>query len=67
MPKYIISKFGISRLQPYISATNLITLTNYSGNDPEVNQYGDSGSVQGIDWGTYPMSKSFVVGLKVEF
>ena len=67
VPKYIISKFGISRLQPYISATNLITLTNYSGNDPEVNQYGDSGSVQGIDWGTYPMSKSFVVGLKVEF
>lgn len=67
VPKYIISKFGISRLQPYISATNLITLTNYSGNDPEVNQYGDSGSVQGIDWGTYPMSRSFVVGLKVEF
>lgn len=49
VPKYIISKFGISRLQPYISATNLITLTNYSGNDPEVNQYGNSGSVQGID------------------
>lgn len=67
VPKYIISKFGISRLQPYISATNLITFTNYSGNDPEVNQYGNSGSVQGIDWGTYPMSKSFVVGLKLEF
>ena len=67
VPRYIISKFGISRLQPYISATNLITFTNYSGNDPEVNQYGNSGSVQGIDWGTYPMSKSFVVGLKLEF
>lgn len=67
VPRYIISKFGISRLQPYISATNLITFTNYSGNDPEVNQYGNSGSVQGIDWGTYPMSKSFVIGLKLEF
>lgn len=67
VPRNIISKFGISRLQPYISATNLITFTNYSGNDPEVNQYGNSGSVQGIDWGTYPMSKSFVIGLKLEF
>ena len=67
VPRYIISKFGISSLQPYISATNLITFTNYSGNDPEVNQYGNSGSVQGIDWGTYPMSKSFVIGLKLEF
>mgnify|MGYP000848851438 FL=1 len=37
------------------------------GRDPEVNQYGDSGMVQGIDWGTYPMNRSFVLGVKVEF
>ena len=35
--------------------------------DPEVNQYGNSGSVQGIDWGTYPLNKSVVLGVKVEF
>lgn len=67
LPKSIISKWGVTRLQPYLSATNLLTLTKYSGHDPEVNQYGDSGAVQGLDWGTYPMSRSFVVGLKVEF
>ncbi len=67
LPKALISKLGLSRLQPYLSATNLITLTKYSGRDPEVNQYGNSGAVQGLDWGTYPMSKSFVVGVKVEF
>ncbi|EOR95521.1 SusC [Arcticibacter svalbardensis MN12-7] len=62
-----LRKLKISRLQPYLSASNLLTWTNYSGMDPEVNQYGNSGAVQGIDWGTYPQSKSFVLGINVEF
>ena len=49
------------------TASNLLTWTSYSGMDPEVNQYGNSGSVQGIDYGTYPQSKSFVFGINVEF
>ena len=62
-----MKKIGLSRLQPYFTATNLITFTHYSGFDPEVNQWGNSGAVQGIDWGTYPHCKSFVFGLNVEF
>ncbi|PPL01663.1 SusC/RagA family TonB-linked outer membrane protein [Parapedobacter indicus] len=62
-----LTRLGINRLQPYISATNLLTWTNYSGMDPEVNQWGNSGAVQGIDWGTYPQNRSFVVGINVEF
>ncbi len=67
IPRNIINKIHLTRLMPYISATNLITITGYKGMDPEVNQYGNSGAVQGIDWGTYPMCRSFVFGLKVEF
>ena len=67
IPQRYISKVGITRLMPYVSATNLFTITSYMGRDPEVNQYGDSGTVQGIDWGTYPMDRSFVLGIKVEF
>jgi TonB-linked SusC/RagA family outer membrane protein len=67
IPRNIISKLHVTRLMPYISFTNLLTWTSYSGRDPEVNQYGDSGSVQGIDWGTYPLNRSFVMGVKVEF
>ena len=33
-------KWGISRVQPYFTASNLLTWTSYSGMDPEVNQYG---------------------------
>jgi TonB-linked SusC/RagA family outer membrane protein len=63
----ILKKWGITRLQPYFTANNLITLTGYKGMDPEVNQWGNNGHVQGIDWGTYPHSKSFVFGINVEF
>ena len=50
-----------------ILGTRLLTLTNYKGFDPEVSQYGGSATVQGIDYGTYPQSKSYVVGFNVEF
>ncbi|MFV0590407.1 MAG: SusC/RagA family TonB-linked outer membrane protein [Draconibacterium sp.] len=63
----LLNRWGVTRLQPYVTATNLLTLTNYSGMDPEVNQWGNSGAVQGIDWGTYPHSKTFVFGLNIEF
>ena len=63
----LLKKWGITRLQPYFTATNLLTWTNYSGMDPEVNQWGNSGTVQGIDWGTYPHCRSYVFGINVEF
>ena len=67
VPRGIIGKIGLTRLQPYCSFTNLITLTKYKGYDPEVNQNGNSGTVQGLDWGTYPLTRSFSLGVKVEF
>lgn len=62
-----LRKWGITRLQPYFTATNLLTWTGYSGMDPEVNQWGNSGAVQGIDWGTYPHSRTYTFGINVEF
>ena len=62
-----MKKLGITKLQPYLTASNLFTFTNYLGFDPEVNQWGNSGTVQGIDWGTYPQTRTFIVGLNVEF
>ncbi|MDR1200565.1 MAG: SusC/RagA family TonB-linked outer membrane protein [Tannerellaceae bacterium] len=62
-----LKKIGVTRLQPYFTATNPVTFTNYSGTDPEVNEWGNVGGVQGIDWGTYPYSKTFVFGINVEF
>jgi len=63
----LLKKWGFTSVQPYFTAQNLLTFTNYKGFDPEVNQYGGSALIQGIDWGTYPHSKSYIFGLNVEF
>ncbi|MGL5894310.1 MAG: SusC/RagA family protein, partial [Bacteroidales bacterium] len=62
----VLRKWGVSRLQPYFSASNLFTWTKYSGMDPEVNQWGNSGMVQGIDWGTYPHCRNYTFGINIE-
>jgi len=63
----LLNQLKIYRLQPYLTAQNLFTITKYKGFDPEVNQYGGSATTQGIDYGTYPQSKSYIVGINVEF
>jgi TonB-linked SusC/RagA family outer membrane protein len=63
----LLKKVNIGRIQPYFTAQNLFTLTKYKGFDPEVSQYGGDPKVQGVDYGTYPQSKSYVVGFNVEF
>ncbi len=62
-----LKRLGVTKIQPYFSASNLLTFTKYTGMDPEVNQWGNNGAVQGIDWGTYPHSRSFVVGINLGF
>ncbi len=62
-----MKKIGMTKLQPYFSAQNLFTLTRYMGMDPEVNQSGNSGTVQGLDYGTYPQTRSFVLGINIAF
>jgi TonB-linked SusC/RagA family outer membrane protein len=50
----------------FASATNLFTITNYSGIDPEVNS--SAGDIrQGIDYGAYPNSKTFTTGVTLSF
>ncbi len=55
---------GIKRLRVYGQAFNLLTITKYSGQDPEVND-GNPNNL-GIDYGTaYPISQKFVFGINL--
>lgn len=58
---------GISSARIYMSGNNLFTITKYSGYDPEVNSFGGSNTLIGIDNLVYPMARSFLVGLQVGF
>jgi TonB-dependent starch-binding outer membrane protein SusC len=51
----------------YVAAQNLFTLTRYSGYNPEVNDRGQSTLNQGIDFGAYPLAKTYMLGVNIEF
>ena len=58
----------VKRAVAYVSAQNLFTLTSYPFYNPDVNTYGGSSSVdQGIDYYSYPSTKSLTVGLRLSF
>lgn len=54
-------------LRVYISGQNLLTITDYSGYDPEVNVLGQDNLNLGVDYGTYPKMKSYTIGINVGF
>lgn len=63
----ILDKLGITSLKIYGTGENIFTITNYSGFDPEVNAYGGSNTIQGIDFGTYPQTRNLILGINVTF
>lgn len=56
-----------SNIRFYVSGQNLITITNYSGLDPEIAPIDGNANSAGIDTGRYPQPKSLIFGLNVTF
>ncbi|MCF6297294.1 MAG: TonB-dependent receptor [Flavobacteriaceae bacterium] len=68
LPESLIKRSKLfESFRVYISGLNLLTLTNYSGFDPEVSNTGNSSINQSIDFGAYPTAKSVLIGLNVTF
>ena len=65
LPKKLIRKVRLSTVRFYVTANNLYTWTKYTGFDPEVSTRNTSGLTPGVDWSSYPRSRSFVFGLNV--
>lgn len=67
LPKSVSKKLGVKSVKFYVSAENLITWTKYTGYDPEVSSYEQNNLYPGIDFGSYPNSKTFISGVNVTF
>jgi TonB-linked SusC/RagA family outer membrane protein len=69
VPKSVLSKLNISNLRLYGSIYNVLTITGYSGLDPEVDVDESRGTfpTTGLDYGTYPRARSFILGLNLNF
>lgn len=62
LPIKMLKKIGGTKLRVYATGENLLTLTKYTGYDPEI-----GGGVFGIDKGIYPQAKSFILGIQLQF
>jgi TonB-linked SusC/RagA family outer membrane protein len=60
LPPEITKKAGIVRARLYVSASNLLTFTKYTGYDPEVGNNGE-------DNGNYPQSRTVMFGVNLDF
>ncbi|MDR1330980.1 MAG: TonB-dependent receptor [Tannerella sp.] len=62
IPSNLLSKLNVASAKVYISGTNLLTLTDWDGWDPE--------AAQGVTWDLssgYPIMRNFTLGLNFEF
>ena len=59
----------ITNARAYFTAQNLFCITGYDGLDPEVNTdtQGKGGSILGVDYLSYPRSRTFIFGVNVTF
>lgn len=58
----------IEGLRIYVTGQNLLTITKYTGTDPEVNSHGANGNANvagGIDFNSFPAFRTFVFGVKL--
>ncbi|MDX2070502.1 MAG: TonB-dependent receptor [Haliscomenobacter sp.] len=58
---------AIKNLRLYVLANNPLTISKYTGYDPDVSRNEQSTLQQGIDYGSYPIAKSYQFGLNIGF
>ncbi len=65
--KVLAKKNTFKQVRVFVLATNLLTLTKYSGLDPEVSAFGSSAISAGYDNLTMPQTKGVQIGLRLGF
>lgn len=59
LPRSVLGSKGLTNCRLYVQCSNVFTLTDYSGFDPEVNG--------GVDYGNYPQSRTFLFGVNITY
>ncbi len=67
IPAALSQKLKLQGIRLYATGANLFTLTDYQGYDPEVSNSGDNLLASRVDFGSYPMARSFIFGINLSF
>jgi TonB-linked SusC/RagA family outer membrane protein len=66
LPGKMTKSIGLASARIYVSALNPFTFTKYNGYNPEVSVNANP-LTPGVDYGSYPISKTFLLGLNIKF
>jgi TonB-linked SusC/RagA family outer membrane protein len=67
IPSSLMSKYNITKLRFYATASNVFILTDYSGLDPEVSTRRSTPLTPGVDYSPFPRNRQVVFGLNLNF
>lgn len=66
LPQPLMNTIGVSSVRLYIAADNLVTLTKYSGFDPEIGQFFGNPLNFGVAGANYPKARTFFAGINIK-
>ncbi len=67
VPASLSDRIGAGGMQLEVMGRNLITWTDYSGYDPEINMFGLSTVERGTDFAAFPNSRELSVGIRLDY
>ena len=66
-PKSLTNTLKVSNIRVYASVDNAFTITDYKGYNPEVDYNGGSNLTPGVDYGNYPLARTYNLGIRLTF
>ncbi len=67
LPGRFMSRSGLSSVRVYMTGTNLVTWTDYSGFNPDVSSISVGNVNRGIDVGAYPLARAVTFGFNLSY
>jgi hypothetical protein len=67
VPDRLLRRTGVSGVRAYVTGTNLFTITDYSGFDPDVSAQSVGNTNRGVDIGAYPLARGMTIGLSLNY
>ena len=67
LPGNLVARYGASNARLYVTGTNLFTITDYLGYDPDVSSESVGNTNRGIDIGAYPLARSVTFGVNFTY
>lgn len=67
LPRSLLKNTILNNIRFYVSVDNIKTFDGYPGYTPESNSFGNSTTMMGVDYSTYPLSRRCIFGVNIIF